>query len=171
MAPSRQADNRNVCYGFKIWHRTFSWSVSRPSEVQPWEVRFAHPRRARARHPIHKAMGGHASHGRASGRVFITFQFRVGTIKTLWPCTPISSLLFNSIMVQLERRYPEYDFEHFVQFQFHKGAIRTLARKYSFCSYEKSTNFSYVKFSFTYRSVLLSIDSFHQFIWCKYLHL
>ena len=56
-------------------------------------------------------------------------------------------------------------------FQFHKGAIRTLARKYSFCSYEKSTNFSYVKFSFTYRSVLLSIDSFHQFIWCKYLHL
>ena len=37
--------------------------------------------------------------------------------------------------------------------------------------YEKSTNFSYVKFSFTYRSVLLSIDSFHQFIWRKYLHL
>ena len=36
-------------------------------------------------------------------------------------------------MVQLERRYPEYDFEHFVQFQFHKGAIRTLARRYSFC--------------------------------------
>ena len=66
------------------------------------EVRFAHPCRARARHPIHKAMGGHASHGHTSDRVFITFQFRVGTIKTLWPCTPISRLLFNSIMVQLE---------------------------------------------------------------------
>ena len=26
-------------------------------------------------------------------------------------------------------------------------------------------------FCFTYRGVLLSIDSFHQFIWCKYLHL
>ena len=37
------------------------WSVSRQAEVQPWEVRFAHPCRARARHPIHKAMGGHAS--------------------------------------------------------------------------------------------------------------
>ena len=101
----------------------------------------------------------------------ISIQFRVGTIKTLCPRTPISRLLFNSIMVQLERRYPEYDFEHFVQFQFHKVSIRTLARRYLDCSYEKSTNFSYVKFSFTYRSVLLSIDSFHQFIWCKYLHL
>ena len=47
-------------YCLKIWHRTFSWSVSRPAEVQPWEVRSAHPCRARARHPIHKAMGGHA---------------------------------------------------------------------------------------------------------------
>ena len=47
-------------YGFNIWQRTFTWSVSRPAEVQPWEVRFAHPCRARARHPIHKAMGGHA---------------------------------------------------------------------------------------------------------------
>ena len=28
--------------------------------MQPWEVRSAHPCRARARHPIHKAMGGHA---------------------------------------------------------------------------------------------------------------
>ena len=171
MAPSRQTDNRNVFLLFQDLSSPFTWSVSRPAEVQPWEVRFAHPCRARARHPIHKAMGGHASHGRASDRAFITFQFRVGTIKILWPRTPISRLLFNSIMVQLERRYPEYDFEHFVQFQFHKGAIRTLARRYSLCSYEKSTNFSYVKFSFTYRSVLLSTDSFHQFIWCKYLHL
>ncbi len=89
-------------YGFKIRHRTFSWSVSRPSEVKPWEVRFAHPCRAHARHPIHKAMGGHTSHGHTSDRVFITFQFRVGTIKTLWPRTPISRLLFNSIKVQLE---------------------------------------------------------------------
>ena len=137
-------------YCLKIWHRTFSWSVSRPAEVQPWEVRSAHPCRARARHPIHKAMGGHASHGHTSDRTFITFQFRVGTIKT--PMKTRSSCSTE-------------------WFQFHKGAIRTLARKYSFCSYEKSTNFSYVKFSFTYRSVLLSIDSFHQFIWCKYLHL
>ena len=171
MASPRQADNGNIFLWFQDLASHVLWSVSRPAEVQPWEVRFAHPCRARARHPIHKAMGGHASHGCASGRVFITFQFREGTIRTLWPRTPISRLLFNSIMVQLERRYPEYDFEHFVQFQFHKGAIRTLARKYSSCSYEKSTNFSYVRFSFTYRSVLLSIDSFHQFIWRKYLHL
>ena len=102
MAPSRQADNWNVFLLFEDLATHVLWSVSRPAEVQPWEVRFAHPCRARARHPIHKAMGGHASHGRASDRVFITFQFRVGTIKTLWPCTPISRLLFNSIMVQLE---------------------------------------------------------------------
>ena len=41
----------------------------------------------------------------------------------------------------------------------------------SFCSYEISTSFSYHIFCFTYRGVLLSIDSFHQFVWCKYLHL
>ena len=100
------------------------------------------------------------------------FQFHYGAIRTDGGVASGPTLAsFNSIMMQLERRYPEYDFEHFVQFQFHKGAIRTLARRYSFCSYEKSTNFSYVKFSFTYRRVLLSIDSFHQFIWCKYLHL
>ena len=102
MAPSRQADNGNVFLWFQDLASPFTWSVSRPAEVQPWEVRSAHPCRARARHPIHKAMGGHASHGHTSDRVFITFQFRVGTIKTLWPRTPISRLLFNSIMVQLE---------------------------------------------------------------------
>ena len=102
MAPSRQADNGNVFLWFQYLATHVLWSVSRPAEVQPWEVRFAHPCRARARHPIHKAMGGHASHGRASDRVFITFQFRVGTIKTLCPRTPISRLLFNSIMVQLK---------------------------------------------------------------------
>ena len=144
MAPSRQADNRNVFLWFEGLASPFTWSVSRPAEVQPWEVRFAHPCRARARHPIHKAMGGHAFHG----RVFITFQFRVGTIKTLWPRTPISRLLFNSIMVQLEHlrvdtvyvlmRNPQIS--HMLDFPLH---IR----------------------------VLLSIDSFHQFIWCKYLHL
>ena len=99
--PDRQITGMSF-YCLKIWHRTFSWSVSRPAEVQPWEVRSAHPCRARARHPIHKAMGGHAFHGHTSDRVFITFQFRAGTIKTLWPRTPISRLLFNSIMVQLE---------------------------------------------------------------------
>ena len=41
------------------------------AEVWPREVRFAHPCRARARHPIHKAMGGHASHGHTSGRVLL----------------------------------------------------------------------------------------------------
>ena len=102
MAPSRQADNRNVFLWFQDLATPFIWSVSRPAEVQPWEVRFAHPCRARARHPIHKAMGGHASHGHTSDRAFISFQFREGTIKTLWPRTPISRLLFNSIMVQLE---------------------------------------------------------------------
>ena len=102
MAPSRQADNRNAFLLFEDLATPFTWSVSRPAEVWPWVVRFAHPCRARARHPIHKAMGGHASHGCTSDRVFMTFQFRVGTIKTLWPRTPISRLLFNSIMVQLE---------------------------------------------------------------------
>lgn len=29
-------------------------------------------------------------------------------------------------MVQLERRYPEYDFEHFVQFQFHQVQLEHL---------------------------------------------
>ena len=43
--------------------------LTHPEEVWPREVRFAHPCRARARHPIHKAMGGHASHGHTSGRV------------------------------------------------------------------------------------------------------
>ena len=51
--------------------------------MQPWEVRFAHPYRARARHPIHKAMGGHASHGHTSDRVFITFQFHKGALEHL----------------------------------------------------------------------------------------
>ena len=102
MAPSRQADNGNVFLWFQDLASPFTWSVSRPAEVQPWEVRSAHPCRARARHPIHKAMGDHACHDHTSDRVFITFQFRVGTIKTLWPRTPISRLLFNSIMVQLE---------------------------------------------------------------------
>ena len=36
----------------------------------PREVRFAHPCLARARHPIHKAMGGHASHGHTSDLAF-----------------------------------------------------------------------------------------------------
>ena len=48
-----------------------SKSVSRPAEVRPWEVRFAHPCLARARHPIHKAMGGHASHGHTSDLAFM----------------------------------------------------------------------------------------------------
>ena len=102
MTPSRQADNGNIFLWFQYLATHVLWSVSRPAEVQPWEVRSAHPCRAHARHPIHKAMGGHASHGHTSDRVFITFQFRVGTIKTLWPRTHISRLLFNSIMVQLE---------------------------------------------------------------------
>ena len=102
MASSRQTDNRNVFLLFEDLATYVLWSVSRQAEVQPWEVRSAHPCRARARHPIHKAMGDHACHGHTSDRVFITFQFRVGTIKTLWPRTPISRLLFNSIMVQLE---------------------------------------------------------------------
>ena len=93
-------------YGFNIWQRTFTWSVSRPAEVQPWEVRFAHPCLARARHPIHKAMGGHASHGRASDRV---------------------SSHFNSVRVQLKhygraRLYP-------VCFSIPSGAIRTQQRQ------------------------------------------
>ncbi len=37
----------------------------------PREVRFAHPCRASARHPIHKAMGGHASHGHTSDLAFM----------------------------------------------------------------------------------------------------
>ena len=171
MAPSRQADNRNVFLLFEDLTSYVFMACIAPGGG------------AAVGGSLRSSLSGSrpTSHSQGHGRPclprphlrprFITFQFRVGTIKTLWPRTPISRLLFNSIMVQLERRYPEYDFEHFVQFQFHKGAIRTLARRYSFCSYEKSTNFSYVKFSFTYRSVLLSIDSFHQFIWCKYLHL
>ena len=30
---------------------------------------------------------------------------------------------------------------------------------------------SHIIFCFTYRGVLLSIDPFHQFVWCKYFHL
>ena len=71
MAPSRQADNRNVVLWFQDLASHVLWSVSRPAEVQPWEVRFAHPCRARARHPIHKAMGGHASHGRTFDLAFM----------------------------------------------------------------------------------------------------
>ena len=70
-------------------------------------------------------MGGHASHGRASDRAFITFQFREGTIKTLWPRTPISRLLFNSIMVQLEQLMPVKPLLRLL-FQSHYGSIRTL---------------------------------------------
>ena len=55
----------------------FPGSVSRPAEVRPWEVRFAHPCRARARHPIHKAMGGHASHGRTSDRAFVRLGWSI----------------------------------------------------------------------------------------------
>ena len=57
--------------GLLLLFCVISRSVSRPAEVRPWEVRFAHPCRARARHPIHKAMGGHASHGRTSVRASI----------------------------------------------------------------------------------------------------
>ena len=148
MAPSRQADNRNVFLWFQDLASSFSWSVSRPAEVWPWEVRFAHPCRARARHPTHKAMGGHASHGHTSDQAFIPFQFREDTLK-------------------------HYGRAHLhpVCFSIPSGAIRTLARRYLFCSYKKSTNFSYPIFCLTYRSFLLSIDSFHQFAWCKYLHL
>ncbi len=124
MAPSRQTDNWNIFLWFQDLASSFSWSVSRPAEVWPWEVRFAHPCRARARHPIHKAMGGHASHGHTSDRAFIPFQFREGTLKhygraRLYPvCFSIPSgairtqqrqmieidkhSRFNSIMVQLE---------------------------------------------------------------------
>ena len=87
--PARQITGISF-YGFKIWQRTFSWSVSRPAEIWPWEFRFAHPCRARARHPIHKAMGGHASHGHTSDRAFISFQFREGTIRTILPFVVIS---------------------------------------------------------------------------------
>ena len=142
MAPSRQADNGNVFLLFEDLTTYVLWSVSRPAEVQPWEVRLAHPCRARARHPIHKAMGGHASHGHTSARAFITFQFREGTIKTLWPRTPTSRLLFNSIRVQLERYLYEAASLKPIPFQFHYGSIRTLTRRYLFCAYEKSTNFS-----------------------------
>ena len=92
----------------------------RPAEVWPREVRFAHPCRARARHPIHKAMGGHASHGHTSDRAFIPFQFRERTLK-------------------------HYGRAHLhpVCFSIPSDAIRTLARRYLFCSYEKSTNFSH----------------------------
>ena len=128
MAPSRQTDNWNSFLWFQYLATHVLWSVSRPAEVQPWYVRSAHPCRARARHPIHKAMGGHASHGHTSGRVFITFQFRVGTIKTLWPCTPISRLLFNSIMVQLEHEAFFVPNRICWGFQFHYGSIRTCGR-------------------------------------------
>ena len=68
--PARQITGMSF-YGFKIWHRRFHGLFSRPAEVWPWEVRFAHPCRAHARHPIHKAMGGHASHGHTSDRAFM----------------------------------------------------------------------------------------------------
>ena len=102
MAPSRQADNRNVFLWFQDLASPFTWSVSRPAEVQPWEVRFAHPCRARARHPIHKAMGGHASHGRASDR---------------------TSSHFKSVRVQL--KYYGRARLHPVCFSIPSGAIRT----------------------------------------------
>ena len=63
--------------GLPLLFCVISRSVSRPAEVRPWEVRFAHPCRARARHPIHKAMGGHASHGRTSDRAFIRLGWSV----------------------------------------------------------------------------------------------
>ena len=150
MAPSRQADNRNVFLWFQDLATYVSWSVSRPSEVQPWEVRFAHPCRARARHPIHKAMGGHASHDHTSDRAFIQFQFRERTLKHYGRAHLYPVCFSIPLWVQLE----------------HLRVCR-----YHCCSYEKSTNFSYPIFCFTYRSFLLSIDSFHQFVWCKYLHL
>ena len=59
MAPSRQADNWNIFLWFQYLATHVLWSVSRPAEVQPWEVRSDHLCRARARHPIHKTMGGH----------------------------------------------------------------------------------------------------------------
>ena len=63
--------------GLPLLFCVISRSVSRPAEVRPWEVRFAHPCRARARHPIHKAMGGHASHGRTSDRAFVRLGWSV----------------------------------------------------------------------------------------------
>ena len=36
------ADNGNVFLWFQDLASPFTWSVSRPAEVQPWEVRFAH---------------------------------------------------------------------------------------------------------------------------------
>ena len=63
--------------GLPLLFCVISKSVSRPAEVRPWEVRFAHPCRAHARHPIHKAMGGHASHGRTSDRAFVRLGWSV----------------------------------------------------------------------------------------------
>ncbi len=63
--------------GLPLLFCVISRSVSRPAEVRPWEVRFAHPCRARARHPIHKAMGGHASHGRISDRAFVRLGWSI----------------------------------------------------------------------------------------------
>ena len=53
----------------------------------PREVRFAHPCRARARHPIHKAMGGHASHGHASDLAFMKRGYGEETV--IWDCVVI----------------------------------------------------------------------------------
>ena len=54
----------------------------RQAEVWPREVRFAHPCRARARHPIHKAMGGHASD--------LAFMKRgYGEETVIWDCVVI----------------------------------------------------------------------------------
>ena len=61
----------------------------RPAEVWPREVRFAHPCRARARHPIHKAMGGHASHGHTSGRDLLKYTGTSGR-KVLKVILPLS---------------------------------------------------------------------------------
>ena len=67
-----------VIYGTVLnerWHRCPRGCFNAPGrcyfnsarpEVRPWEVRFAHPWRSKARLPIHIAMGGYASHGRTS---------------------------------------------------------------------------------------------------------
>ena len=63
--------------GLPLLFCVISSSVSRPAEVRPWDVRFAHPCWARARHPIHKAMGGHASYGRTSDRAFVRLGWSI----------------------------------------------------------------------------------------------
>ena len=125
MAPSRQADNGNV----------FLWFEDLTSYV--FMVCIAPGGGAAVGGSLRSSLSGSrpTSHSQGHGRPcltrphlrpdFIPFQFREGTIKTLWPRTPTSSLLFNSIMVQLEQSAKANATEK-PQFQFYYGSIRTV---------------------------------------------